>query len=209
MWTSGYDSDEEIEDHRNYQTGLKEIRNKHPNYGLVCMATRQPNHHWPLQAMWPLHQDTDKIQFNTNWIQISANIHTSKKKKKKSSKVLRFSSFQLGPKGFFREAKEYSNTHSFPAYLLKTMFTQMLSWSLEEIKNLLKFSTWSTKLNKHKEICLHRNISLTPCIHLVCSKLYGHSKIPPVSFHLFSLSLQKSWHKGPSPAMEGGKCSQH
>lgn len=140
-----------------------------------------------------LHQDTDKIQFNTKLSFKSVLTYTDPKIKK-TFKGLKVQQLSAGSHRTFQGSKGIlsQNTHNFPAYLLKPMFTQMLSWSLEGIKNLLKFSTWSTELNKHKEVCLHGNTGLTPCIHLVCSKNYGHPKVPPVSSHLFSLSLQKS-----------------
>lgn len=110
--------------------------------------------------------------------------HTSPPKK--IFKVLKIQQLSAGSHRILQGSKGILPKHSFPAYLLKPMFTQMLSWSLEGIKNLLKFSTQSPELNKHKEVCLHGSIGLIPCIHLVCSKLYGHPKLPPVAFPLFS-----------------------
>lgn len=148
-------------------------------------SQRQSNHHWPLQARWPLHQDADKLQFNTK--SSSKSVLTQTHKKKKSSKALRFSCFHLGPTGFFREEKEYSqNTPSSLAHPLKPMFTQTLSQSLEGIKNLSKFLTWSTKLNKHKEVCLHENIGLSlPTLILFAQSTMATQK-SAVSFHLFA-----------------------
>lgn len=117
-------------------------------------------------------------------LHICANTDTSKKKK--FPKVLRFSSFHLGPTGFFREAKEYSqNTHSSPAHLLKPMLTQMLSQSLEGIKNLSKFLTWSTELNKHKEVCLHGHIGLS----LFAFILFAQSTMATQKYHQFHSTL--------------------
>lgn len=86
------------------------------------------------------------------------------------------------------------------------MLTQMLSQSLEGIKNLSKFLTWSTELNKHKEVCLHGHIGLS----LLAFILFAQSTMATQKYHqfhstLFPPSLHKSWHKGLSSAVEEGK----